>query len=199
MSNITRGNVRMALASVRSTKWRSLLTMLGVIIGIVSVVMVVGIGEGVKQQVATEINQFGKDLITVRPGNSKNTNGRVVNNADLLFGLNTLSGLTSQDLETVQSTPHVRLAAPLGVVSGTVSDSNKHQMANSLVLATNGDLPGVLNRTIAYGDFFQKDDENNAVAVIGHSVAQTLFGESVPLGQTFTFRGQPFIVRGIFN
>ena len=68
MSTLTRGNVKMALASVRSTKWRSLLTMLGIIIGIVSVVMVVGIGEGVKREIAHQIDQFGKDLITVRPG-----------------------------------------------------------------------------------------------------------------------------------
>jgi putative ABC transport system permease protein len=51
MRSITRGNIKSAIASVKSAKWRSLLTMLGIIIGIVSVVTVVSIGEGVKQQV----------------------------------------------------------------------------------------------------------------------------------------------------
>lgn len=198
MSRITRGNVRMALASVRSTKWRSLLTMLGVIIGIVSVVMVVGIGEGVKNEVANEINQFGKDLITVRPGAAKNANGKMVSNADLLFGLNSISGLTEKDLQTVKQSEHVGLAAPLSVVSGAVSAQGQPR-ANSLVLATNQDLPGALNRKIKYGDFFKDDDTNGNFAVIGKHVAQTLFDDNVPLGQSFTFRGQTFVVRGMFD
>src|SRR5690349_12476908 len=116
MSSISRGNVKMALASVRSTKWRSLLTMLGVIIGIVSVVMVVGIGEGVKQEIAHQVGQFGKDLITVRPGSVRAHTDRSLSNTDLLFGLNSVSGLTQNDLKTVRKADHVRLAAPLSVV-----------------------------------------------------------------------------------
>lgn len=198
MSTLSRGNLKIAFASVRSTKWRSLLTMLGVIIGIVSVVMVVGIGEGVKRDVATQINQFGEDLITVRPGNVQQNNGKVVTNTDLLFGLNSINGLNESDLTTVQSADHVRLAAPLSVVPGTV-ESGKHKFENSLVLATNASLPQALNRSVAYGDFFDPNDESAKVGVIGTHVAQALFNDTVPLGQTFTFRGQQFIVRGVFD
>src|SRR5215475_9991476 len=104
----------MAIASVRSAKWRSMLTMLGVIIGIVSVVMVVGIGEGVKQEIAKQVNQFGKDLITVRPGSSRDKT-KSITNTDLLFGLNSISGLTQNDLRTIKKSDHVRLAAPLSI------------------------------------------------------------------------------------
>lgn len=197
MTTITRGNVKMALASVRSTKWRSMLTMLGVIIGIVSVVMVVGIGEGVKQEVAKEINQFGEDLITVRPGNVTN-NGKMITNTDLLFGLNSISGLTEADLNTIKQADHVRLAAPLGVVPGTVK-ANGHQLENSLVLATGPDLPQAINREVKYGAFFNQKEGDENVAVIGRHVAQSLFDDNVPLGQTFTFRGQTFTVRGMFD
>jgi ABC-type antimicrobial peptide transport system permease subunit len=68
MPSLTRGNLKSALASVKSSKWRSLMTMMGVIIGIVSVVTIVSIGEGVKQQVAVQSATVGKDLITIRPG-----------------------------------------------------------------------------------------------------------------------------------
>src|SRR5687767_660589 len=101
----------MALSSVRSTKWRSLLTMLGIIIGIVSVVMVVGIGEGVKQDIAKQIDQFGEDLITIRPGTPAGEAGGTTN-TDLLFGLNSINGLTEPDLHAVYEADHVRLAAP---------------------------------------------------------------------------------------
>lgn len=195
---MSRGNVKMALQSVRSTKWRSLLTMLGVIIGIVSVVMTVGIGEGVKQEVAKQVNQFGEDLITVRPGDIHQNDGKIVTNTDLLFGLNSISGLTEKDLQTIQKTDHTRIAAPLSVVPGNV-EANKKKLENSLVLATNADLPAALNRDIPYGDFFNSKDEQGNFAVIGRHVAQSLFDDSVPLGQSFTFRGETFIVRGMFD
>jgi putative ABC transport system permease protein len=198
MSSLSRGNLKIAFVSVRSTKWRSLLTMLGVIIGIVSVVMVVGIGEGVKREIATQINQFGGDLITVRPGNVQQDGGKVVTNTDLLFGLNSISGLNENDLRTVQSSDHVRLAAPLSVVPGTVKAGNT-TFTNSLVLATNASLPQALNRSVPYGDFFDPDDQDAKVGVIGTHVAEALFNDTVPLGQTFTFRGQQFIVRGVFD
>lgn len=198
MSTLSRGNIKIALASVRSTKWRSMLTMLGVIIGIVSVVMVVGIGEGVKREVATQINQFGDDLITIRPGNVQANNGKIVTNTDLLFGLNSINGLSQNDLETIQKSDHIRLAAPLSVVPGTVQVGDR-KLENSLVLATNASLPQALNRSIPFGDFFDPKDEDAKVAVIGPHVAQLLFNDTVPLGQTLTFRGQQFIVRGIFD
>lgn len=198
MATISRGNIKMTLQSVRSTKWRSLLTMLGVIIGIVSVVMTVGIGEGVKREIAKQVNQFGDDLITVRPGNAREGNGKIATNVDLLFGLNTLTGLTEKDVQTVRNSNHVRLAAPLAVVPGSVENDSR-KLDNSLVLATNGDLPGALNRPLRYGDFFGNQAEQTNFAVIGSSVAGRLFDEHIPLGRSFTFRGQTFVVRGMFD
>lgn len=198
MSRINRGNVRMALASIRGAKWRSMLTMLGVIIGIVSVVMVVGIGEGVKQSIAHQVDQFGKDLITVRPGNVKTDRGHGITSTDLFFGLNSVSGLTGRDLAVVKKSEHVRVAAPLSLVPGEVKAGNR-TLAQSLVIGTNAGLPAALNRNIPYGDFFDPKDESANVAIIGRHVAQTLFDDYVPLGQSFTFRGHTFIVRGMFD
>jgi ABC-type antimicrobial peptide transport system permease subunit len=199
MSSLTRGNIKMALASVRSTKWRSLLTMLGIIIGIVSVVMVVGIGEGVKREIAHQIDQFGKDLITVRPGTfGSEESDTIGTSTDLLFGLNSTTSLNERDLRAVQQADHVRLAAPLAVVPGSVK-ADDETMKNGLVLATNADLPQALNRSVAYGDFFGAKEENANVAVIGRNIAQSLFHDQVPLGRSFTFRGHQFIVWGVFN
>jgi len=194
-----RGNLKMALVSLRVARWRNLLTMLGIIIGIVSVVTVVSIGEGVKLQVVQQINHFGKDLITVRPGQvQKRDAATALGNSDLLFGRTSMSGLTERDLETVKKASHVALVAPLGVVPGTIQVENGPQLHDNLVLATNADLPGVLNQAVLYGSFFGQDNEQDNVAVIGRHTAQRLFGESVPLGRQFNFRGQTFIVRGVF-
>lgn len=199
--SLVRGNVAITIESLRKTKWRSFLTMTGIIIGIVSVVTVVGVGEGVKQDVARQINQFGTDLITIRPGNVTSHQERIAPNTDLVFGLNSISGLNENDLQAVKGAEHVKLAAPLGVVSGTVKADGR-KISNGLVLATNSDLPAALNQKVAYGDFFAEQDTHQVDtnnAVIGRTIAQTLFEDSVPLGKSFDFRGETFIVRGIFD
>ncbi|HKU18170.1 MAG TPA: ABC transporter permease [Candidatus Saccharimonadales bacterium] len=196
MSTMMRGNVRMVLSGVRAAKWRSVLTMLGVIVGVVAVVLVVGIGEGVKRQVAAQLTHFGKDLITVRPGRIGKTGTMGAATSDVLFGLG-VPGLTVSDVETVQQTADVAQAAPLGLASGLVQATG-HKPTNALLVATNANLPTILNQPVSQGGFWNADEETENVAVIGPKVAVSLFGEPVPLGQTFTFRGQTFMVRGVF-
>src|SRR3569623_1400849 len=101
-------NTRMALASIGSTKWRSFLTMLGVVIGVVSVVTIVSLGEGVKQQLGNQIHKSGSDLITIRGGHvaTRKSNGQIgkVNLLILFAGIN----LTDADVQTVQKTPNLK-------------------------------------------------------------------------------------------
>lgn len=199
MSTVSRGNVKMAVASLRSTKWRSLFTMLGVIIGVVSVVTVVGIGDGVKNQVSGQINQLGRDLITVRPGRLSTSYNSVLGQAGLFTGLTSGATLNQQDLARVEQTPGVKVAAPLGIVNGPITVGS--QQVNSIpVIATTADLPNVINQSIANGGFFSADTSAQPyVAVIGSSVAETLFHQALPLGNSFQFMGQTFFVQGIFN
>lgn len=200
MSSMMRGNFRMALAGVRGAKWRSVLTMLGVIIGIVSVVTVVGIGEGLKRQVAEQLNHFGKDLITVRPGVIE-TDGakRVLGSSDVLFGMDAVGGFGVSDVEAVEKQPEVGIVAPLGVVPGTVQADEDHTLRGGVVLATNTNMLDALNQRIGYGEFWGEKNEDSNFAVVGRQAATTLFNEQVPLGKTFTFRGQTFIVRGVLD
>ncbi|HEX3569105.1 MAG TPA: ABC transporter permease [Candidatus Saccharimonadales bacterium] len=195
----TRGGVKMAIASVRSTKWRSLLTMLGVIIGIVAVVTTVGIGEGVKHQVAGQISHFGKDLITVRPGHITGTNAqKTLSSTNLFSGITNGPAMNAQDLQTVQKTKHVAQSAPLSAIPGDITVGSS-QFGSTPVLATTADLPSILNQKVQYGAFFTSDEESQAFAVLGIHAAQALFQEESPLGMSFSFRGQTFIVRGVFD
>lgn len=198
MKTLNRGNLKIALTSLRSAKWRSLLTMLGIIIGIVSVVTIVGIGEGMKRQIAGQVNHFGADLITVRPGKVAMPNAKhAITTADTLFGYSSVSGLTPKDLEAVKHTDGVGKVAPLGVVSGVATNQDR-KLDDGVVIATSPDLPDLLNQKVRYGGFFHEDSELSG-AVIGRQVAYKLFDQSVPLGKTFVFRGQSFTVRGIME
>jgi putative ABC transport system permease protein len=200
MSSISRGNVKMAVASLRSTKWRSLFTMLGIIIGVVSVVTVVGIGDGIKNQVSGQISQLGRDLITVRPGKLGNNGaGGAISRASLFTSLTSGGSLNQQDLVKVQQTPGVRLAAPLGIVSGSVQVGSA-QSNSAPVIATTADLPTVIDQSVTSGGFFAADTSSQPyVAVIGSGAAETLFHQSTPLGDSFQFMGQTFFIQGVFN
>lgn len=196
MSAILRGNIRMALSGVRSSKWRSFLTMLGVIVGIVAVVTVVGIGEGVKRQVAGTLNEFGQDLIIVRPPSAPGTSVSNGAGTDPFFGMANTLGLSAQDIETVRKTPGVTQSTTLGLVPGKVEVFGKTK-SNAKIIATDANMPVLLNHGVPHGDFWSTEDEGLHYAVLGPQAAEDLFDEPVPLGKSFTFRGQTFMVRGV--
>ncbi|HSX29219.1 MAG TPA: ABC transporter permease [Candidatus Saccharimonadales bacterium] len=199
MSSIMRGDFRMALSGVRGAKWRSFLTMLGIIVGIVAVVTMVSIGEGIKHQIAGTLNHFGKDLIIIRPGHSGGApKGLGGSSPDVLFGLGSASALTEQDVDTVSKTSGVSTLTPLGLVAGQPKADDRTS-PHTFVLAASSNAAQILNQRIAFGEFWDSDHEDKNVAVIGQNVAQELFKEEIPLGRSFTFRGQEFIVRGVFD
>jgi ABC-type antimicrobial peptide transport system permease subunit len=184
---------------VRSTRWRSFLTVLGVIIAISSVITIVSIGEGIKHQVTNQVNGLGKDLITVRPG----TISSDVDLADSLQYLNLISGqnasglLTDQDIQTIESVKGVGPVAPLTIIPGAVSASPV-KLSNPLVIATTNNIGQLLNQSLQYGGMYDNSGDGN-VAVLGQGVSNRLFPGQVPLAQTYTFAGQTFTVRGEFN
>jgi len=197
-SSLFRGNVKMALAAIRGARWRSLMTMGGVIIGVVSVVTTVSLGEGVKRQVSGQINRLGSDLITVRPGQavSRDAEGRLAG-VDFLaaFGANTL---TEQDLAVIEKVPNVEVAVPLNAVTG-LAEAGDHQLKNGSIIATSSGMEELLRTRVEFGGFFGEEESDKPVAVIGKRVAEQLFAENVPIGKSLKIRGQEFIVRGIFE
>lgn len=197
IKSFTKGNFKTALQIMRGVKWRSFLTMLGVVIGVASVIIVVSIGEGVKHQVSGQIDHLGKDLITVRPGKIA-TSSSGLQGINLLAGIGTAKGsLSDKDIAVVQKTKDVKIAVPLSVVSTTTHADSAFPSA--MVIGTTEDLPTVLNQSIDYGTFFTSDEYDQNVAVIGSNVAAQMFSDNVPLGRSITIDGQPFVVRGILR
>lgn len=193
MKSLTAGHIRAGLDSVRGARVRNFWTMFGIIIGVASVITVVGIGEGVKTQISNQIQHFGKDLIVVRP--ISNTQ---VTKANLLAGVSYGGSLSSKDLAAVVGTAGVEKYAPLSFVSGVLRNEN-YSYTDGPVIGTTNDLPALLNQSLAYGSFLPEGNTSTKIAVLGQYAAEKIFNDNVPLGRTFTFRGQDFIVLGIFN
>lgn len=186
------GNLKTAIADLRANKWRSLLTMLGIIIGVSSVVTIVSLGEGLKHQVSGQINQLGRNVITIRSGRLAGSDG--FGGLNLLAFLSS-STLTSRDTEAISKLPSVSSVVPMSFV-GSSASSDKRQADNIFVVGTGSEMTELLHQKVAYGAFFDDDDSSN-YAVIGSIIAQQLFGELNPIGHMLTISGTSFSVRGV--
>ena len=188
--NFRRHNFKLAYRNLQAAKARSFLTMLGIIIGVMAVVLIVGIGQGVKAQISGQLLRYGKDVFIVQPGGDSNTN--------VLGGLSTANSglLTEADLKIVRNTPGVTMAVPLATSSG--SATGDHTVDTPFIIATTTDFPDLLKQSMASGGFFDSGGDVQSV-VLGSSVAQKLFDDNAPLGQSLTWRGEHFVVSGVFN
>lgn len=190
------GDTKLALHSIKTAKWRSFLTMLGIIIGVASVIVTVSLGEGVKQQVSNQLGQFGSDLITIKSGRTfaRDKNGFL--GLSLFNNVNTT--LSDNDVKIISKTEGIKDSAPLSVISA-VPRYEDTEFKNGMVIGTTAGLPELMNHKVQYGSFFSIGEEGRNVAVLGPTAAQELFGENVPVGKSFQMRGEEFIVRGIFE
>jgi putative ABC transport system permease protein len=192
------GQIRSGAEAVKHNKLRSFWTMLGIVIGVTSVISIVAIGEGVKQQIGGQIHSLGSNLITIKTAEIHLGSGNGASYTSQLSGFSVSGSLTPKDIKTVSEVNGVSSSSPLTLVSGSVKGDGG-VYGPGFVLGSSPDLPSLLNQSLAFGAFFSSDETNTNVAVLGQSAANGMFNENVPLGRTFTFHGQDFVVVGIFN
>lgn len=198
MTSLFSTNARMALQAIRSNKTRSALTMLGIVIGVSSVIMTVSLGEGIRRQVADTNQASNERLVTIRPGRiaERDREGNITGvNYLASFGINSLS---DQDFESLKKLPEAGVVVPLATISGQATNFDGKSYDEATIVASTSQLPIVLGQEVAYGAFFDDNTSRN-VAIIGKRVAEQLFNENVPLGKLISVRGQDFVVGGIFD
>jgi putative ABC transport system permease protein len=189
--------LRTGLSAVRSNRLRSSLTVLGIMIGIAAVVLTVGLGQGAQNQVKSQINSLGTNLLTVSPGSSTSSSG-------FRQGFGSASTLTETDANALASNtvaPDVKAVAP--VKSGTEGLTDAIN-ANTWTTAVNGTTAAwedVRNRSVTQGRFIDNQDviDHTAVAVLGPDTASELFSGVDPVGQVIDVNGVPLTVIGVLN
>jgi putative ABC transport system permease protein len=170
--------------------------MFGIIIGVSSVVTIVSLGEGVKQQVSNQVDSVSDSLIVVQPG--KKIESRAFSLDSLRSFVGSSGSLSEKDWQDISAVEGVSAAVPIGVLSGIVTYEDE-EYAGGNIIATNENFPAVMNQEVEFGEFFEQKDSKRPVAIIGKDVAEQLFKENVPVGKSLTIRGKNFIVQGVFE
>jgi putative ABC transport system permease protein len=190
------GNYKTAMQNLRQSRWRTTFTMLGIIIGITSVVTVVSLGNGLKQQVTGQVNQLGKNVVTIRPGKLLTQNGKT--SSLNLYAFLTPSTLTTEDVNSLSHLPNVNAVVPIEFITNAAS-GDKGEFDDLFVAGTTPDFEKVFNQKIRYGDFFSDNDDASDSVVVGSDVAYRVFGSLNPVGSTIHVLGQDFTIRGVFD
>jgi putative ABC transport system permease protein len=180
---------RMALLALLRNRSRSLLTMLGVVIGVAAVIITVAIGTGARTSVSDQINALGSNMIIVLPGS--------LNQGGVRTGSGGASTLTPADGMAIAKLPHVSAVSPAGTLrSQVVANGNNWQ---TQVTGVAPSYTFIKSWPMASGTFISQADTSSAakVAVLGQTVVSNLFpGGANPLGQTVMIKGVPFTVVG---
>ena len=195
---MTLEHIKVGLSSVRKSRFRSFFTMLGIIIGVVSVVTIISLGEGVKRQISGQVADLGTNLISVRPGKliDRDSTGKISNVN--LFASTGIASITQEDVESIRKVPGVSSAVAMGTLSG-LPGYNGSTYKDGVIVVSGPELLEVIDHKIEFGTYFSADDQGRKSAVIGPSVAEKLFKEAVPIGKTINVRGESLIIQGVFT
>ena len=184
--------IRLTLQSIVAHRTRSVLTALGIGIGVTAVVLLTSIGEGVHRYVIEQFTQFGTNTIGIQPGKA-NTMGI----SPSVF--NSIRPLSLADAEAIQRAPYVLHSVP--VVQGSASIEARGRERTVSVFAVGPEFDQAFKFEVATGEFLPPDDLERArsVAVIGATVHREIFGGENPLGDRIRIGGSRFLVVGVME
>src|SRR5262245_20745575 len=182
--------LRIALKALNRNKMRTVLTMLGMIIGVGAVITMVALGRGAQSTIEEQVKAAGTNLINSNSGNFQQGGVRQ--------GQGMSNTLMPEDATALRDLPGVQYVAAQANSRGQMIAGNQNW--NSRIEGTDVDMPLIRNWPMKYGAFFTPQDVGAAakVAALGTVVSDTLFGPDVdPTGQIMRIRNQPFKVIGV--
>ncbi len=178
----------MAMRAMVANKMRSLLTMLGIIIGIMSVVCVVALARGAQNQVLSFISSLGTNTITIMPGQKM---------GDMRSGK--IRSLTVKDMYALRGQPYCDSASPLVQTSGSIQRLNIE--ASGTIMGVSEEYFQVHGMEIKKGRIFSQDEcaESPQIAVIDNNTKNTFFKNEDPIGQKLLIKGKPVVIVGVLT
>ncbi len=187
-------NLKLSLVSLWSSKMRTFLTLLGIIIGVMAIVLLVSVINGSKTQIENEIIAMGSNTLMVTPGNSEASMGPP--------GTYTVNKLRLRHLDLIEArSSYGAETCPEFDLMGVIAKYKNESRNISFVMGEGSNFERVNNWKVDTGVFFRQDDVKTArqVCVIGATVVKTLFQGLNPIGKELTVRGLKFRVLGILE
>src|SRR4051794_35077958 len=184
---------QVAWRSMRTSKLRSILTMLGIIIGVAAVVALMGIGQGAQDSITSQITSTGTNLLTIIPG--------ATNQGGFRGAAGSAATLTIEDADALKdpdSCPKCEYVAP-EYARGNVSAVYNSENTSTRAIGVTPEYEQVRNLPVSSGAWFSNADVSAAakVAVLGSTAAANLFGDEDPVGQTVRINRLAFRVVGV--
>ena len=190
---VTLGNmIWLAARSILDNKLRTLLTMLGVIIGVAAVLVMVALGEGARAQIRDRIENLGTNLIVVTPG--------AMRQAGVSQGAQTFNRLTLEDAEKLaRESPYLAAVSPVVMTRTQVIGGAGNWRVS--IYGVDASYRDIRDWDVASGRFFDAADVRamRRVAVLGGTVAEALFPGEDPVGQPIQLRNVPFEIVGVLE
>lgn len=179
--------LKSAIQALRINALRSILTMLGIIIGITAVILISSVGQGTVAFISNELTSFGTNFFSINPGNNF---------------MSTITGgtepLTTEDIKAIEDAniPNIDTIAPFSYTSRVVS-ANDESIRTSIYGMT-PEAQEMLKPDLLYGEFLTDEDVNNRVVVLGSDVVEDLFGKDTnPVGESVKIDDIRFVVIGV--
>ncbi|MEK7218149.1 MAG: ABC transporter permease, partial [Patescibacteria group bacterium] len=187
-----RDTLTMAFRDVRVHRSRSLLTVLGIIIGVAAVVLMTGVGKSMEGVILGQINTLGPTSIAMWPGAKGPEGGALTMNTDF-------DAVTVRDIEALRQLESVTGVAPM-ILLGEPASYGREE-AEATVVGSTPDLYGNQSVEVTSGRFHDASDEEGArpVAVIGPDIVEDLFPGLEPLGKRLEIGGRKFTVIGVLK
>jgi ABC-type antimicrobial peptide transport system permease subunit len=182
--------LRAALRALTANLLRSVLTMLGIIIGVGAVITMLAVGRGATERVQEQIKGLGSNIVLVVPGS--------LSAAGVRLGAQTRSRFTEEDAEALaREVPEVQVAAPSSRTTAQAVAQSANW--NTTIFGTTNDYLEAREWPLAAGRLFEAAEQQGSakVAWLGQTAARELFADDDPLGQTVRVRGVPFTVVGV--
>ena len=184
--------LKISLKALKRNKFRSFLTMLGIIIGVGAVIAMVSIGQGAQRQIQEEFAAMGTNTVWIRAGSSRSWGIR--------SGSGTLNTLTADDFEAIErECPTVQAVSPSASTMAQTVFGNQNW--NTRIEGYNHHFQLIRNWPVVQGSFFEESHVKAAarVAVLGETVVDELFSGGDPIGQTIRIKNLPFQVFGVLR
>ncbi|QDX79803.1 peptide ABC transporter permease [Denitratisoma sp. DHT3] len=184
--------LRFAWQSLTAHRLRTVLSALGIAVGITAVILLTSIGRGLHSFVIDEFTQFGTNIIGITPGRTDTRGGAI-------GAINTVRPLSIDDALALRRAPHVLATDPTVQGNGDVAYEGKSRRV--MIYGVSHAMSQVMRMNVSSGDFLPDDDPRSARAmvVLGAKVAQELFGDANPLGARLRVGGERYRVVGVME